>query len=81
MCSEAIETRHALHGIRWPVSNPKCLNVDFGQRSDMLKAIEATKEDNFKYGQENNKDNIIGGAGWNGERGAETRKVFFSLLV
>lgn len=75
LLSEAIETRHALHGVRWPVSNPKCLNVDFGERADMLKAIETTKEDNYKFGQESSKDNIIVGSGWSGERAAETRKV------
>jgi len=26
---EAIETRTALHGVRWPLSNPKSLSVDF----------------------------------------------------
>lgn len=42
--SEAIETRHALHGIRWPASNPKCLNVDFGTENLMEKAIASTME-------------------------------------
>lgn len=64
-----------MHGVRWPSSNPKCLNVDFGDRTDMLKAIEATKEDNYKYGLENNKDNVIVGSGWSGERAIENRKV------
>jgi len=27
--NEAVETRTALHGVRWPMSNPKCLSVDF----------------------------------------------------
>lgn len=43
--SEAIETRHALHGIRWPTSNPKCLNVDFGTESLMEKAVASTADD------------------------------------
>lgn len=43
--SEAVETRHALHGIRWPTSNPKCLNVDFGTESLMEKAIASTADD------------------------------------
>lgn len=42
---EAVETRHALHGVRWPVSNPKCLNVDFGTESAMEKAIISTLDD------------------------------------
>lgn len=40
--SEAVETRHALHGIQWPPSNPKCLNVDFGTESLMQKAFAST---------------------------------------
>ena len=43
--SEAIETRHALHGIRWPSSNPKCLNVDFGTENLMEKALASTADD------------------------------------
>ncbi|XP_055634545.1 apoptotic chromatin condensation inducer in the nucleus [Toxorhynchites rutilus septentrionalis] len=42
---EAVETRHALHGVRWPVSNPKCLNVDFGTEAAMEKAIISTLDD------------------------------------
>lgn len=43
--SEAIETRHALHGIRWPTSNPKNLNVDFGTETLMEKAIASTADE------------------------------------
>lgn len=43
--SEAVETRHALHGVQWPSSNPKCLNVDFGSESQMEKAIASTSDD------------------------------------
>lgn len=43
--SEAIETRHALHGVTWPSSNPKCLNVDFGTDEDMERAVVSTMED------------------------------------
>ncbi|CRK94026.1 CLUMA_CG007550, isoform A [Clunio marinus] len=42
---EASETRHALHGVTWPSSNPKCLNVDFGKEEDMEKAILSTLDD------------------------------------
>lgn len=42
---EAVETRHALHGVRWPTSNPKCLNVDFGTESAMEKAIISTLDE------------------------------------
>ncbi|XP_053692775.1 apoptotic chromatin condensation inducer in the nucleus [Sabethes cyaneus] len=42
---EAVETRHALHGVRWPTSNPKCLNVDFGTEAAMEKAIISTLDD------------------------------------
>lgn len=43
--SEAVETRHALHGVIWPSSNPKCLQVDFGKDEDMEKAIVSTMEE------------------------------------
>ncbi|XP_075991769.1 uncharacterized protein LOC142987103 [Anticarsia gemmatalis] len=36
---QAIETRHALHGVTWPVSNPKTLQVDFSTEE----AFEKTK--------------------------------------
>ncbi|KAH8249527.1 hypothetical protein KR032_010198 [Drosophila birchii] len=61
---EAIETRHALHGVRWPVSNPKCLNVDFGSRTDMDRAIQSTKDETPRYGQENTRDNQQAGNTW-----------------
>ncbi|XP_017060949.1 LOW QUALITY PROTEIN: apoptotic chromatin condensation inducer in the nucleus [Drosophila ficusphila] len=61
---EAIETRHALHGVRWPVSNPKCLNVDFGSRTDMDRAIQSTKDEAPRYGQENTRDNQQAGNAW-----------------
>lgn len=42
--SQAIETRHALHGVTWPVSNPKTLQVDFSSQDafDKAKANEET---------------------------------------
>ncbi|XP_064553506.1 apoptotic chromatin condensation inducer in the nucleus isoform X1 [Drosophila montana] len=61
---EAIETRHALHGVRWPVSNPKCLNVDFGSRTDMDRAIQSTKNEAPKYPQDNTRDNQHAGNTW-----------------
>lgn len=42
---EAVETRHALHGVRWPASNPKYLHVDFGTETGMEKAIISTLDD------------------------------------
>ncbi|KAI5632828.1 RNSP1-SAP18 binding (RSB) motif domain-containing protein [Phthorimaea operculella] len=35
---QAVETRHALHGVTWPVSNPKTLQVDFSTREAFDKA-------------------------------------------
>ncbi|XP_051259634.1 apoptotic chromatin condensation inducer in the nucleus isoform X1 [Dicentrarchus labrax] len=32
---EAIATRAALHGVKWPQSNPKVLNVDFCQQDEL----------------------------------------------
>ncbi|XP_017854424.2 apoptotic chromatin condensation inducer in the nucleus [Drosophila busckii] len=61
---EAIETRHALHGVRWPVSNPKCLNVDFGSRTDMDRAIQSTQNDAPKYPHDNTRDNQHAGNTW-----------------
>ncbi|KAK7872493.1 hypothetical protein R5R35_014284 [Gryllus longicercus] len=43
--SEAKETRHALHGVRWPVSNPKTLCVDFGKKEDMEMAQAVAESD------------------------------------
>lgn len=34
-----------MHGVTWPSSNPKCLNVDFGTDEDMERAIVSTMED------------------------------------
>ncbi|XP_062337284.1 apoptotic chromatin condensation inducer in the nucleus isoform X2 [Osmerus eperlanus] len=32
---EAVATRAALHGVKWPQSNPKFLNVDFSQKEEL----------------------------------------------
>lgn len=42
---QAVETRHALHGVTWPMSNPKTLQVDFAAQE----ALDAARvsEDNF----------------------------------
>lgn len=39
-----METRHALHGIRWPVNNPKVLSVQFATQDDLLSAQAQTHE-------------------------------------
>ncbi|CAH0749136.1 unnamed protein product [Diatraea saccharalis] len=41
---QAVETRHALHGVTWPVSNPKTLQVDFStdEAFEMAKTNEET---------------------------------------
>ncbi|KAH8413216.1 hypothetical protein KR009_008909 [Drosophila setifemur] len=72
---EAIETRHALHGVRWPVSNPKCLNVDFGSRTDMDRAIQSTKDDAPKYSQENTRDNQQPGNAWSRLEASDKKPV------
>lgn len=36
---EAQTTRHALHGVRWPASNPKQLMVDFGTEASLKAAL------------------------------------------
>ncbi|XP_037032372.1 apoptotic chromatin condensation inducer in the nucleus-like [Bradysia coprophila] len=60
---EAIETRHALHGVRWPASNPKCLNVDFGSEKSMDKAIASTSEQPSKEGVAAAREERVSG-GW-----------------
>lgn len=44
--SQAVETRHALHGVTWPVSNPKTLHVDFSTEEDFDKAKANEETDN-----------------------------------
>ncbi|EZA48094.1 apoptotic chromatin condensation inducer in the nucleus isoform X2 [Ooceraea biroi] len=41
---QAFETRQALHGISWPMSNPKKLHVEYATREDMEAARESSKE-------------------------------------
>ncbi|KAK7499011.1 hypothetical protein BaRGS_00009820 [Batillaria attramentaria] len=36
---EAIETRKALHGARWPQSNPKTLRVDFASKEEVVHSL------------------------------------------
>ncbi|XP_015601915.1 apoptotic chromatin condensation inducer in the nucleus isoform X2 [Cephus cinctus] len=41
---QAFETRQALHGISWPVSNPKRLHVEYANKEDMEAARESSKD-------------------------------------
>ncbi|XP_066587793.1 apoptotic chromatin condensation inducer in the nucleus isoform X2 [Prorops nasuta] len=41
---QAFETRQALHGISWPVSNPKRLLVEYATKEDMEMARELSKD-------------------------------------
>ncbi|XP_039307393.1 apoptotic chromatin condensation inducer in the nucleus isoform X2 [Solenopsis invicta] len=41
---QAFETRQALHGISWPLSNPKKLHVEYATKEDMETARESSKE-------------------------------------
>ncbi|KAK2582524.1 hypothetical protein KPH14_004819 [Odynerus spinipes] len=41
---QAFETRQALHGISWPVSNPKRLHVEYATKDDMEMARELSKD-------------------------------------
>lgn len=79
-CSEAIETRHALHGVRWPASNPKCLNVDFGSEKSMDKAIASTTEQPpSKEGVAAAREERVSG-GWDRFE-VDERKVFHFCLM
>ncbi|KAE8746780.1 hypothetical protein FOCC_FOCC006528 [Frankliniella occidentalis] len=39
---QAVETRHALHEVHWPISNRKALHVEFAKKEDMLRAQAET---------------------------------------
>ncbi|CAD6227643.1 GSCOCG00001323001-RA-CDS [Cotesia congregata] len=41
---QAFETRQALHGISWPLSNPKKLQVEYATKEDMEQARESSKD-------------------------------------
>ncbi|XP_034936869.1 apoptotic chromatin condensation inducer in the nucleus-like [Chelonus insularis] len=41
---QAFETRQALHGISWPLSNPKKLQVEYATKEDMEQARELSKD-------------------------------------
>ncbi|XP_076645756.1 apoptotic chromatin condensation inducer acinus isoform X2 [Halictus rubicundus] len=41
---QAFETRQALHGVSWPVSNPKRLHVEYATKDDMELAQELSKD-------------------------------------
>jgi hypothetical protein len=43
-CSEAFETRHALHGVKWPDHNPKKLHVEFSTEEEMNKVLAPVEE-------------------------------------
>ncbi|KPI93936.1 Apoptotic chromatin condensation inducer in the nucleus [Papilio xuthus] len=43
---QAVETRHALHGVTWPVSNPKTLHVDFSTQEDFDQAKNNEENEN-----------------------------------
>ncbi|CAA9996134.1 unnamed protein product [Nesidiocoris tenuis] len=49
----AVETRHALHGVRWPVTNPRTLRVEFST-DEAMEAVKklAEEEDNAAQSQE-----------------------------
>ncbi|OXU22941.1 hypothetical protein TSAR_002274 [Trichomalopsis sarcophagae] len=41
---QAFETRQALHGVSWPLSNPKKLIVEYATKEDMEAARESSKD-------------------------------------
>lgn len=76
----AIETRHALNGVRWPISNPKVLKVSYATDKE-LKEIQDSAEGEIV----NDISTPRGGSGWLSSEQAvfkerEKRKVeFYSL--
>lgn len=65
---QAVETRHALHGVRWPTSNPKCLSVDFGTAAEMDKVMSSSHDTVAQVGQEVGRENLVVGTGWDRDR-------------
>ncbi|XP_014253408.1 apoptotic chromatin condensation inducer in the nucleus isoform X2 [Cimex lectularius] len=41
----AVETRHALHGVRWPVNNPKTLKVEFSNEQNLNIMLRLAEEE------------------------------------
>ncbi|KAF6215123.1 hypothetical protein GE061_009872 [Apolygus lucorum] len=63
----AIETRHALHGVRWPVTNPRTLRVEFST-DEAMEAVkmQAEEEDNAAKKQDLVAQNVD--KGWLSEK-------------
>lgn len=69
---EAVATREALHGQRWPASNPKLLNVDFATKEDLefqLDIEKGFKSSQPRYEANNAKYDIVI------NKGKDTREV------
>lgn len=64
----AVETRHALNGVRWPVNNPKTLRVEFVNPEEMSVVQKLADEENGTVKMES--DDTASGGGWLSEQAA-----------
>lgn len=64
----AVETRHALNGVRWPVNNPKTLKVEFATAEDM--AIVQKLADEEAVTKKAEAAEPLPGPGWLSEQAA-----------
>lgn len=46
---EAVATRAAIHGVKWPPSNPKVLSVDFSEQDEVTDALNAKNFTSFLH--------------------------------
>lgn len=81
--SEAVETRHALHGVKWPEHNLKTLNVEFSTQEEMDKVTEATRGERITSEGTSRESKPEKGFGWSKqEASADDRsKVKFQGLM
>ncbi|XP_014278942.1 apoptotic chromatin condensation inducer in the nucleus isoform X3 [Halyomorpha halys] len=66
----AVETRHALNGVRWPVNNPKMLKVEFATPEDMA-LVQKLAEDEVTVKKPETAEPVTAAtAGWLSEQAA-----------
>lgn len=66
----AVETRHALNGVRWPVNNPKMLKVEFATAEDMA-LVQKLAEDEVTVKKPEAAEPVsAAAAGWLSEQAA-----------
>ncbi|CAH1388446.1 unnamed protein product [Nezara viridula] len=66
----AVETRHALNGVRWPVNNPKMLKVEFATSEDMSLVQKLAEDEVTVKKPEAAEPVTAAAAGWLSEQAA-----------